>query len=317
MGPYRQFMRTAPLILLLMLILRHPVDTVGSLPSSSSPSSSTSTSSVSSTLRRRPTPTYGYELAKNNDAHKNSGGVTKPINTTILRSYASRDFERRRLEGVGSDPVVALCLASTSKSMVWHHSKGLSSIPLFTVFLPSLAKTVEPGFEFRVYVGVDAGDPFYDNEGNEHAILSWFERKVAAKAMKKGILTSIKVCSLVFCVSRSSNNQLATVNPSRWHACRACVLSSEHVFGLRAGRDSSSRAVARAPRSAVTRSPTTWCASHPARCCCTSFFCVGGWLPRLFIFLDDCRSGHGVPQREPQAGTGIQSRLQSRVRRRR
>lgn len=43
-------------------------------------------------------------------------------------------------------PVIGICLASTSKSMK-HNKAGLEGIPLFTVLLPSLAKTMEPGFE--------------------------------------------------------------------------------------------------------------------------------------------------------------------------
>jgi len=72
-------------------------------------------------------------------------------------------------------PHVAIMLGATSRTIA---APSTSNMALFTLALPSIAKTVECGFRYSVFIGYDAGDPFYDAAAGETALVAWFERHV-------------------------------------------------------------------------------------------------------------------------------------------
>ena len=140
-------------------------------------------------------------------------------NSTHIREYRSLGWNNvktdlpsneRRLED--HQPVIGVCLASTSKSMQADSGSGLTGIPLFTVLLPSLAKNMEPGFHYKIYVGVDAGDSFYDNELNEQDVMEWFADSIEPVAHKVGATASMKI--LIF------ENENHKPGPAFNHACK-------------------------------------------------------------------------------------------------
>jgi len=61
----------------------------------------------------------------------------------IASAVAARKTEER-LARAGKDPVVAVCLGATSAKMVF---RSLDDCPLFAQLLPSIARTLQPGFE--------------------------------------------------------------------------------------------------------------------------------------------------------------------------
>jgi hypothetical protein len=157
----------------------------------------------------------------------NWGNVTTTTNTTkattawqhssnLHRNRRQRQRQLAEQPQVVADKlltVIGICLGSTSKTMKGSAGKaGVGTIPLFTVLLPSLAKTVEPGFEFRVYVGVDEGDGFYDNDNNEKTVSDWFDKNVASPAHKQGVMVTLKI--LVF------SNKAHKPGPAFNHACK-------------------------------------------------------------------------------------------------
>lgn len=64
---------------------------------------------------------------------------------------------------------------------------------------------------YRVYVGVDAGDKFFDNEQNEKAIIQWFDAHVVPPAKQIGVKCSLKI--LLF------TNENHKPGPAFNHAC--------------------------------------------------------------------------------------------------
>lgn len=72
--------------------------------------------------------------------------------------------------------MVAIVLGATSAKLRF---QTLEDNPLFTKLLPSLAPTVEEGYEYWVYVGYDSGDLFYDDAARLRAMNKWFRRNVA------------------------------------------------------------------------------------------------------------------------------------------
>jgi hypothetical protein len=80
-------------------------------------------------------------------------------------------------------------LGSTSKKVA---SPSTDSMALFTLALPSIAKTVECGFRYTVFVGYDAGDPFYDTGAGAGALHDWFGRHVATPLADRGISVAIE-----------------------------------------------------------------------------------------------------------------------------
>ena len=61
----------------------------------------------------------------------------------IASAVTARKTEER-LARAGKDPVVAVCLGATSAKMVF---RSLDDCPLFAQLLPSIARTLQPGFE--------------------------------------------------------------------------------------------------------------------------------------------------------------------------
>lgn len=64
------------------------------------------------------------------------------------------------LEQRSSHPLIAIMAASTTRKVT---SPSTLSIALFKFLLPSLARTLDCGFQYVYVLGYDAGDPFYDS----------------------------------------------------------------------------------------------------------------------------------------------------------
>jgi hypothetical protein len=62
-------------------------------------------------------------------------------------------------------PVIAIGVATTSKGV--EDPEEFEDLALCQYLLPSLARTAEVGFEYRVYVAYDAGDSFWDNRARQ------------------------------------------------------------------------------------------------------------------------------------------------------
>jgi hypothetical protein len=86
-------------------------------------------------------------------------------------------------------PHIAIMLGSTSRKVA---SPSTDSMALYTISLPSIAKTVECGFRYTVFVGYDAGDPFYDTVAGAAALHDWFGRHVERPLAERGISVAIE-----------------------------------------------------------------------------------------------------------------------------
>jgi len=77
-----------------------------------------------------------------------------------------------------------MLVASTSRQNSWGE---LEQSPLFKVLLPSLLRTAEEGYEYRVHVGYDLGDPFFDDSAQIQKMRQWFSEFVstASDAMQQ------------------------------------------------------------------------------------------------------------------------------------
>lgn len=87
-------------------------------------------------------------------------------------------------------PHVAIMMGSTSRSIA---NPSILNLPLFTRSFLSVAKTVECGFRYTVYVGYDAGDAFFDHAYGMRATKTWFQDNVRAKLDDQGIQIRLKM----------------------------------------------------------------------------------------------------------------------------
>jgi hypothetical protein len=69
----------------------------------------------------------------------------------------------------GGSPLVRINLpvSITTRNTKW---KSTSDMVLLRVFLPSLLRTIEPGYQYGVYLGYDEGDPLLDQPGAESEV---------------------------------------------------------------------------------------------------------------------------------------------------
>lgn len=81
-------------------------------------------------------------------------------------------------------PHIAIVLGATSKKV---QDPSTDNMALFTAALPSIAKTVECGFRYSIFLGYDAGDAFYDEPAGQESIMAWFDQHVRQPLQKGGI----------------------------------------------------------------------------------------------------------------------------------
>ena len=107
-----------------------------------------------------------------------------------LRTCAQR---HTTATNASNTPHIAVLLSSTAKNVA---TPSVVNMALFTISLPSLAKTVECGFRYTVFLGYDDGDTFFDTPAGLETLRSWFHDNVRAPLHKGGIdidLTPVRV----------------------------------------------------------------------------------------------------------------------------
>jgi len=121
-------------------------------------------------------------------------------NTTVWRGIEeaahSREGDERIVSphGTPAMPIIAVTVGTTSRSFRW---SKLDESPLFGILLPSIARTLEKGFEYRVYVGYDTGDLFYDNADRIAEANAWAKEHVETPAREKGHVVTVKFVSFL------------------------------------------------------------------------------------------------------------------------
>lgn len=86
---------------------------------------------------------------------------------------------------------ICMMLPVTSRGIAKSSSEvHLWDLPLVNSFLPSLIQTVDDCYDYRVYIGYDYDDPFYDNEVNWQNLLSFFDHTLE-KSNRSGIRIAI------------------------------------------------------------------------------------------------------------------------------
>ena len=97
---------------------------------------------------------------------------------SILQSPACaglRTCAQRHSRNASYTPHIAVMLGATSKKVA---SPSVENMALFTLSLPSMAKTVECGFRYTVFLGYDVGDEFFDSEAGGETLSAWFDQRV-------------------------------------------------------------------------------------------------------------------------------------------
>jgi hypothetical protein len=81
-------------------------------------------------------------------------------------------------------PHIAIIVGATTRKVVAPSTKNMA---LFTLSLPSIAKTVECGFRYTVFLGYDAGDAFFDSPTGVETLRAWFQANVRRPLLERGI----------------------------------------------------------------------------------------------------------------------------------
>jgi hypothetical protein len=84
----------------------------------------------------------------------------------------------------GNNPLVAIVAPCTTRKMT---VRALTDLSLFSTLMPSIVKTVVPGFDYLVVVAFDNGDAYLDSTTVQATITAWFETNVAAKLRARNI----------------------------------------------------------------------------------------------------------------------------------
>lgn len=121
----------------------------------------------------------------------NASTATSLLNTPSCAGY--RTCTKQFVRDAVATPHVAIMMGATAKNV---NAPSTSNMALFTLSLPSIAKTVECGFIYTVFVGYDVGDPFYDTPAGRANLTEWFEQHVRQPLHSQGIsiqLESVRV----------------------------------------------------------------------------------------------------------------------------
>jgi hypothetical protein len=105
---------------------------------------------------------------------------SRPEGIGLLRNQTQSLTPAQRSER----PTIAILVPTTSRGFRW---KSLSQVPVVRFLLPSIARTVESGFNYRVYIGFDAGDLYFDRPGTIAGLSKLFNELIAEPAKRRGI----------------------------------------------------------------------------------------------------------------------------------
>lgn len=143
--------------------------------------------------------TLPQELHGKFDSLRCSDVVSMKAAAEYVRSHADlynrvwavpEDRQRVIPEAGMEDRVIAVVIPMTTRSVKVNQ---LNDLALFRNLFPSLVKTVEPGFEYWIYVGYDKGDPWLDDAGHLAMARTWFNENVGKPLLYRDI-----ICKLVF-----------------------------------------------------------------------------------------------------------------------
>ena len=81
-------------------------------------------------------------------------------------------------------PIIALLVPTTSRGFRW---MKITQAPVVRFMLPSIAKTVEPGFIFRIYIGYDIGDLYFDSPVHIAGLAQIFQDEVEESCKRRYI----------------------------------------------------------------------------------------------------------------------------------
>lgn len=112
--------------------------------------------------------------------------VVTPLTSAACAGY--RTCTKQYTQEASTTPIVAILLGATSSKV---DAPSPHTMALFTVALRSIAKTVECGFRYTVYVGYDAGDAFYDTHDGQDTLMTWFRDNVQSRLQSRGIVINL------------------------------------------------------------------------------------------------------------------------------
>ena len=96
----------------------------------------------------------------------------------------NRDLAECHNSNSSNLPLIAIMTATSSRGVNDPSTKSLS---LFTIFLPSLVKTLDCGFQYVYVMGYDVGDAYYDSDAGLNETVKWFEDNVKSVLFKNTI----------------------------------------------------------------------------------------------------------------------------------
>ena len=112
----------------------------------------------------------------------------KGIKAAECARPASERFASERKSGL---PVIAVLVGSVSHGAEF--LLPLAEKKIVKLFLTSLGKTIETGYEYRVYLAIGIGDLFFDDVRVQTQLLEWFEIAVSAPNRARGITIELKI----------------------------------------------------------------------------------------------------------------------------
>eukprot|EP00937_MAST-01D_sp_MAST-1D-sp2_P003383 g3383.t1 len=103
----------------------------------------------------------------------------------VVRKQRGSGEVRGARAGHGVRPIVAVCVASTSRGKA---EPSFLTLPLFAVLLKSFIRRLELGFEYWLYLAFDAGDTFFDSQAVRDRVDAWVRVHVARFAALRGVV---------------------------------------------------------------------------------------------------------------------------------
>lgn len=108
----------------------------------------------------------------------------RPSQLSTSACVGVRTCVQRQAKNASYTPHIAIMMGATTKRVA---APSTNNMALFTVSLPSIAKTVECGFRYTVFVGYDAGDVFFDSPAGVKTLKTWFQHHVRNPLQRGGV----------------------------------------------------------------------------------------------------------------------------------
>jgi len=128
-----------------------------------------------------------------------------------------------REEEIASLPMIAILVVVSTRGIV---NPSLRDLDIFTLSMPSLMSSLDCGFRYKLMLGYDKGDSFFDSDEGKQEVHSWFDKDIIAPLESHGLLLQFIPVAVEGNIAHKPGPVISTL------AARAYSLGADYFYRI-------------------------------------------------------------------------------------